>query len=85
MTKPFKTSDSLAIKDILEQVMQMRVQIIEIFQSPDTARQVSDLPDSLVPTDMLLQILVTYEAMYDQLVTDKLIKSGNPKPNQIIH
>lgn len=85
MTKPFKTSDSLAIKDILERVMQMRVQIIEIFQNLDSARQVSDLPDSLVPTDMLLQILVTYEAMYDQLVTDKLIKSGNPKPNQIIH
>lgn len=81
MTKPLKTSDSLVIKDVLERVIQMRVQITGIFQSVDAARTVSDLPDSMIPTDLLLQILVTYEAMYDRLVTDKLIKTGSPKPN----
>lgn len=86
MTKPLKKSDALAVKDILEKVMQIRVQVLELFQNMDSVQRISDMPDSLVPTDMLLDILVTYEAMYEQLIENQLIKSGNPhKTNPNLH
>ena len=85
MTKQFKNSDALVIKDVLERVIELRCRIIDIFQSLPNVQRISDMPDSLIPTDMLMNILVTYEAMYEQLLTDTLIKSGNHRTDRNIH
>jgi len=85
MTKQIKNSESLAIKDVLERVIELRCRIIEIFQSLPNVQRISDMPDSMIPTSMLMEILVTYEAMYEQLLTDTLIKSGNHRTDRKIH
>lgn len=43
--------------------------------------KLDDLPDSLVPTSKLYLLVGCYTAVYETLLNNELIKSGNPKPN----
>jgi hypothetical protein len=40
-----------------------------------------DLPMSLVPTDVLYDLMVCYHAMYNKLLDESLISNGYPKTN----
>lgn len=40
-----------------------------------------DLPMSLVPTDILYDLMVCYHAMYNKLLDESLIQNGYPKTN----
>lgn len=85
MTTAIKNQDSLPLKDTLEKLLQIRASILNIYQNTESAVKVTDLPDSMIPTAMLLDITVCYEVMYDKLIEDGLLKTGNHKANKNLH
>ena len=85
MTVPIKNQDAYPLATTLEKLLQMRQSIISIYQSTEAAAKITDLPDSLLPTAMLLDITVCYEVMYNKLIEDGLLKTGNHKANKNLH
>jgi hypothetical protein len=45
----------------------------------------NDLPNSLIPTDNLYSLVCAYEASYNALIENDLLKSGNLKTDKHIH
>jgi hypothetical protein len=77
--------DSKALTQILQVVTQFQEKIYGVISNMEKGTDVSALPPSLVPTDMLFDIAECYIAMYEILETEHLIKSGNAKPTTTIH
>lgn len=71
----FKTWDSKILLDAVTVSIQIRTKIEEMciknMISP------SDLPNSLLPTDNLYNLVCAYEAAYNALMENDLVKSGN--------
>lgn len=72
----FRLWDRKAIFDSLVHATEIATKIEE---KCDEETFPEDLPVSVVPTDMLYYIVVCYKEMYDALLDEDLIKSGNPK------
>lgn len=85
MTKKLRKSDTLAVKDILEKLINIRAVILQIFEKTDSAQELNDLPHSLVPTDLLYEICICYEGMFDQLTEHKLLNLGHHRADRHIH
>lgn len=77
MTEKFRDEDTNIIFTSLQDVIQLKGAIES--QCIDRKIPVSELEMSIVPTDILYNISVCYEAMYNKLLKDSLIKSGYPK------
>jgi hypothetical protein len=79
--KPFRIWDSATLFTVYQDVMQMQ-SLIEEACTSDKPQSPEDLPESLVPTDMLYDILSCFSAMYEKILetdlaiysTSKLIK-----------
>jgi hypothetical protein len=80
-TKPFRTVDL----DKLSQYYVFSENVIQKTLSIAGEQEVSPevLPDSLVPTNSLLYLCVSYCIMYDKLLEYELV--AHPKPNKTIH
>lgn len=72
--------DAKALYTLLGTCIEFRTTIEEMMAESD-----GSLPPSVVPTDMLYNIVAAYEVMYDLLLKEQLIKTGNPKPTTTIH
>jgi hypothetical protein len=79
----FKTWDSEILLDAVKVSLQIRTKIEEMcirtHSMPDA------LPDSLIPTENLYTIVCAYEAAYNSLIENDLVKSGNPKTQKTQH
>lgn len=79
----FKTWDSEVLLDAVKVSLQIRTKIEELcirtLVTPD------GLPNSLIPTDNLYTLVCAYEAAYNALLENDLLKSGNPKTQKNIH
>jgi hypothetical protein len=79
----FQTWDSKVLLEAVTTGLQIRGKIEEMcikYQvTPD------DLPNSLIPTDNLYTLVCAYEAAYNALIENDLLKSGNQKTNKNIH
>ena len=79
----FKAWDSEILTDAVKISLQIRAKIeemcIKTMTSPD------DLPNSLLPTDNLYRLVCAYEAAYNALIENDLMKSGNLKTDKNIH
>lgn len=79
----FRAWDSEVLSDGLRISIQIRTKIEELcvktLVSPD------GLPNSLIPTDNLYSLVCAYEAAYNALLENDLLKSGNPKTQKNIH
>lgn len=79
----FKTWDSEVLLDAVKVSLQIRTKIEELcirtLVTPDS------LPNSLIPTDNLYTLVCAYEAAYNALLENDLLKSGNPKTQKNIH
>lgn len=80
MTEKFRNEDTSIIYTTLKDVIQIK-SIIED-QCIERKLPVSELEMSLVPSDILYNMSVCYEAMYNKLLDDSLIKTGYPKTNK---
>lgn len=68
----------------LNEAATLCTQIQERIESVCSESDVDDLdllPDSLVPTSKLYLIALCFTSVYEILLNDQLIKTGNPKPN----
>jgi hypothetical protein len=80
-SKKFRVWNSKTLLNTYQDVIQMQF-LIEEACSSDKPQSPEDLPESLVPTEMLYDILSCFTAMYEKLLendlaiysTDKLIK-----------
>ena len=79
----FKTWDSEILADAVKISLQIRTKIEEMCiatrSSPDA------LPNSLIPTDNLYNLVCAYEAAYNALIENDLLTSGNVKTDKNIH
>ena len=79
----FKAWDSQVLGDAVKISLQIRAKIEEMCIthriSPD------GLPNSLIPTDNLYSLVCAYEAAYNALIENDLVKSGNLKTQKNIH
>ena len=79
----FKTWDSEILADAVKISLQIRAKIeemcIKTMTSPD------DLPNSLIPTENLYNLVCAYEAAYNALIDNELVKAGNPTTQKDIH
>lgn len=71
---------------ILFQTLQNSLQIKEkVEEKCGNELTPEDLPMSVVPTHILYDIAVCYEAMYDKLLEEELIVAGYPKSTKSYH
>jgi hypothetical protein len=73
--RKFRIWDSKAIFQSLERVIQLQTKIEEKLEG----NEIEDLPMSMIPTHIIYELAVCYEAMYDKLVDEQLITEGYPK------
>lgn len=79
----FKTWDSDILLDAVKISLQIRTKIEELCVRTHTMPD--NLPNSLIPTENLYNIVCAYEAAYNALIENDLVKSGNPKTQKNIH
>jgi len=79
----FKTWDSQILADAVKISIQIRAKIEDLCIATKTSPD--DLPNSLIPTDNLYNLACAYEAAYNALIENDLVKSGNLKTDKNIH
>ena len=79
----FRAWDSEILADAVKISLQIRAKIEEMCINhripPDS------LPNSLIPTDNLYSLVCAYEAAYNALIENDLVKSGNLTTQKNIH
>jgi hypothetical protein len=78
----FRVWDNNTLYDVYQKVIQVS-SIIESKCNPEVLP--SDLPASLVPTDIMYDICACFEAMYDKLQEEELLQAGFPKQSKTSH
>lgn len=77
MTNKLRAFDQKVLADNYSEVSQILAKIDSLVeQNPEV--DVAELPNSLVPTDLLYRIAICYTILYDELVKYELIRHGNP-------
>jgi hypothetical protein len=79
----FKTWDSEVLTDAVNISLQIRSKIEEMCIATRTPP--NDLPNSLIPTDNLYRLVCAYEAAYNALIENDLVKSGNLTTQKNLH
>jgi hypothetical protein len=79
----FKTWDSEILLEAVKVSLQIRSKIEELCIK--THSMPDSLPNSLIPTENLYTIVCAYEAAYNALIENDLVKSGNLKTQKNIH
>ena len=79
----FRTWDSQILTDAVKISLQIRTKIEEMCIA--TRSPPDGLPNSLIPTDNLYSLVCAYEADYNALIENDLIKTGNLKTDKNIH
>lgn len=80
MTAPFRIWDSESLQQSLQTALQIRTKIEEVCIQAGVSPYA--LPESLVPSVDLYNLVAGYEAMYSKLLDYDLVKTGNLKSNR---
>lgn len=80
--RKFRFWDNRLLFQTLEKAIQVK-ENIEARCTEDVNPQ--DLPMSIIPTAVLYDIAICYEAMYDKLLEEELIVAGYPKSSKSYH
>jgi len=79
----FRAWDSEVLLEAVKISLQIRSKIEEMCIA--TRTNPDDLPNSLIPTSNLYKLVCAYEASYNALMENDLVKSGNLKTDKNIH
>lgn len=88
MSRKLRIWDIKAITETLVTVTQFREKIEKLLidvKNQGADIEINQLPDSLIPTEVLYNISLCYEAMFESLKEEDLIKSGNPRTTSNLH
>lgn len=75
--KGFKLWDSIALADNIKLALQIKNKIEKL--SHEGQVEVQDMPDSIVPTEALYEMMACFVAAYDMLLDQELVRTGNLK------
>lgn len=64
---------------------QFKEQIASLIDNLEQGYTIKDLPPSMVPTETLFHMVVCYAYMYEALLDEHLIATGNKKQTKTIH
>lgn len=79
--KPIRSYNSKALAQTFEQTAQIQATIEQTAKDAET----DEFPASLIPTQLLYDIVNCYNVMYNTLTEAHLIKDGHIKPSATIH
>lgn len=77
MSSGFRVHDSILLQDSIKVALQIKEKIEELSHANKATPD--QLPDSLIPTNILYDLAACYEAMYTMLLDLELVKTGNLK------
>jgi hypothetical protein len=80
--RKFRIWDSNSILQGYERAIQICAKIEE---SCGPEQELKNLPMSLVPTDVLYDLMMCYHAMYNKLLEESLVQNGYPKTSTTKH
>lgn len=72
MSEKFRVHDSKILADQYTVAKQFMQNIHDMLQASDIT-DIADLPDSVVPTNVLLNLCICYSTIYDKLIEHQLI------------
>jgi hypothetical protein len=75
--------DSIHIHETIKHGIQFRTKLEQL--CIENSKNLEELPDSLVPSNILYMLVVSNEAMYQKLLERDLIETLNPKQNNNLH
>jgi hypothetical protein len=79
----FRIWDSIQLHETVKHCLQLRFKLEQICIEHD--KSLAELPDSLVPSELLYALAASNEAMYNKLLEQDLIKTLNPTTNLNFH
>ena len=84
MTNKLRVYDSKTLADNYAIATQFEHKLEQLVRDNEMT-SVSQLPDSVIPSDTLYALVICYNVMYNILCADQLIKDGHTKPSNTIH
>jgi len=81
--REFKHWDSKLLFNVLQKVVQIRDTIEK--QCYEKQINPENLPMSMLPSNVLFDMAVCYEAMYDKLMEEELVVCGYPRSSPTYH
>lgn len=85
MTNKLRTYNNEVLGNTYVLTSQIEAHIDALVEANPNLEKISDLPDSLVPTNTLYSIVLCYNLMYNILVASHLKEDGYPKQTTTIH
>lgn len=83
MSKQFRIWESVQLHETVKSCIELRFKLEQI--CIEQQKQLAELPDSLMPSELLYMIVASNEAMYNKLLEQNLLKTLNPTTNLNIH
>ena len=80
--RKFRVWDNRLLFQTLEKTLQLKNKIDEHCGDEFNAE---DLPMSIIPTEIIYDIAICYEAMYEKLLEEELLVAGYPKSSKSYH
>jgi len=84
MTKPFRVWHSKQLSDAYVIATQIQQQIEMLFLNTD-AGSLRDLPHSMIPSESLYEIVHGYHLLFDAVLENDLLTTGNKKSEHKYH
>jgi hypothetical protein len=79
----FRIWESVQLQETVKNCIELRFKLEQICIEQE--KQLTELPDSLIPSELLYMIVASNEAMYNKLLQQDLLKTLNPTTNINIH
>jgi hypothetical protein len=79
MSEKFRVWESAYINESLKHALQIKENVEHLVEQNSEKLDLDNLPDSLVPTAMLYNLVCCYEALYNSCLTQDLLHTGNLK------
>ena len=75
MSEELRLWENVAVNDAVKHCIQIRENIEQLVKQNNI--HIAELPSSLVPTDVLYNMVCCYERLYDLALHLQLVKTGN--------
>lgn len=83
MSDKFRVWESIQLHETLKHSIQFRAKLEQL--CVENQQDLTQLPDSLIPSAILYMLVASNEAMYNKLLEQDLIQTLNPKQNTNLH
>jgi hypothetical protein len=82
--KKIRIWDTKLLTDVFAIAAQMQLQLEDIVKQTGVTN-LKSLPNSMVPTETLYHLVISYEILYNRLLDADLLNTGNAKQTEGMH